>query len=87
MNHRFKTRLAAAAAVALVALGGVAHAQPGPIPGRTVSGGLRDGDRGAEERQLNLNTSQQAMWDSAVAAGNAARATARANMQKRSQRA
>ena len=31
--------------------------------------------------QLNLNASQQTMWDSAVAAGQAARATARTNMQ------
>ena len=32
--------------------------------------------------QLNLNTSQQAMWDNAVAAGKAARASARASHQK-----
>src|SRR6185312_1612312 len=32
--------------------------------------------------QLNLNTSQQAMWDNAVAAGKAARTNARTNMQK-----
>ena len=32
--------------------------------------------------ELNLNTSQQTMWDNAVAAGKAARTTAHANMQK-----
>ncbi len=32
--------------------------------------------------QLNLNTSQQTMWDNAIAAGKAARQSAHGNMQK-----
>ena len=79
MNHRFKTRLATAAAVALVGLGGVAHAQPAH-PGPHGSGDFVMAIA-ALKGQLSLDTSQQAMWDSAVAAGNAARATARGNMQ------
>lgn len=79
MNHRISTGFATAAAVAVIGLGVAAYAQP-----------ARNGPRGggdfvtaiaALKGQLNLSPSQQTMWDSAVAAGQAARATARANMQ------
>ena len=79
MNHGFKTCLATAAAVALIGLGGIAQAQPtghGPHGGGDFVMAIA-----ALKGQLNLDTSQQAMWDSAVAAGKAARATARGNMQ------
>ena len=80
MNHRFKTRLAAAAVFAVIGLAGIAWAQPahfGP------SGGAGDfvSAIAALKSQLNLNTSQQALWDNAVAAGKSARETVRANMQ------
>lgn len=79
MNHRFRTGLATAAAVALIGIGGIAHAQPGrhgPHGGGDFVTAIA-----ALKGQLNLDTSQQAMWDSAVAAGKSARATARGNMQ------
>jgi Spy/CpxP family protein refolding chaperone len=79
MNHRIGTRLAAAAAVALIGLGGIAYAQPGHFGHR--GGGDFVTAIAALKGQLNLNTSQQTMWDSAVAAGKSARETARTNMQ------
>ena len=65
MNHGFAKRFAAVAALLLLfASGGVALAQRGPH-------GHRAGDASfgiaALKDQLNLNTSQQAMWDNAVA--------------------
>lgn len=80
MNTRFASRLAAVAAVALLGITGAAIAQPayhGPHGGGDVVMAIA-----ALKGQLNLNTSQQAMWDSAVAAGKTARDSARANMQK-----
>ena len=80
MTTRIGSRLAAIAAAALVGLTGAALAQPfhhGPHGGGDVVMSIV-----ALKSQLNLNTSQQAMWDNAVAAGKAARQTARANMQK-----
>lgn len=80
MTTRIGSRLAAIAAAALVGLTGAVLAQPfhhGPHGGGDVVMSIV-----ALKSQLNLNTSQQSMWDNAVAAGKAARQTARANMQK-----
>lgn len=80
MTTRFASRLTAIAAVALIGATGIAGAQPfhhGPRGG----GDFLMGFAGVKD-QLNLNTSQQAMWDNAVAAGKAARESARGNMQK-----
>ena len=81
MTTRFASRLAAVAAAALIGVAGVASAQPhhghgGPGGGDFVMG------IAALKGQLNLNTSQQAMWDNAVAAGKAARDSARASHQQ-----
>jgi Spy/CpxP family protein refolding chaperone len=80
MNIRFANRLAVTAAAALLSLSAAAAlAQPGHH-------GHRGGDASfgiaALKGQLNLNTSQQAMWDNAVAQAKAAHDTGRANMQK-----
>jgi Spy/CpxP family protein refolding chaperone len=79
MSIRTRSGIAAIAAVGIT-LAGVAFAQ---------SGHPHHGPRGdfamiiaALKGQLNLNTSQQAMWDSAVAQSKAARDTARANFGK-----
>ena len=79
MITRIGSRLAVVAAAALIGVTGAAFAQPfhhGHRGGDVVMGiaALKD--------QLNLNTSQQALWDNAVAAGKAARQTARSNLQK-----
>jgi Spy/CpxP family protein refolding chaperone len=79
MNKRWVSGLAIVAASALIGATGAAVAQPmhhGHGGGDVVMSIMR------LKSQLNLNTSQQAMWDNAVAAGKAARTTARANMQK-----
>lgn len=80
MTSRFASRVAVVAAAALFGAGGTAFAQPmhhhGHGGGDVVMSIVR------LKSQLNLNTSQQAMWDNAVAAGKAARTSARANMQK-----
>ena len=82
MTTRFTSRLAAIATAALVGVAGIASAQPfhrghhGGGGGDVVMSIMR------LKSQLNLNTSQQTMWDNAVAAGKAARATSRTNMQK-----
>ena len=79
MKTRVASRIAAVAAAALIGIAGVAAAQPhhhGHGGGDFVLG------IGALKGQLNLNTSQQVMWDNAAAAGKAARDNARANMQK-----
>jgi len=81
MNTRFTKRIAAVFAAALFSLtGAVALAQPGPHGhhhGADSSFGIA-----ALKDQLNLNTSQQAMWDNAVAQTKAARNTGRANLQR-----
>ena len=81
MTTRFASRIAAMAAAALIGISGLAvaqahHGHGGPAGGDFLMGivALKD--------QLNLNTSQQAMWDNAVAAGKAARDGARASHQK-----
>ena len=81
-------RLAALAATAFLALTGVAAmAQPGFGPGAGHPHGAPGGMEiehvlGAVKGQLNLNTSQQVMWDNAVSQTRAAHETGRANMQK-----
>ena len=83
MTNRFASRVAAVAAAALIGIAGVsARAASHGHRGHHGGGDFVIGHRGARSRQLNLNTSQQAMWDNAVAAGKAARESARANMQK-----
>ena len=80
MITRIGSRLAVVATAALIGVTGAAFAHPfhhGPRGGGDVVMGIA-----ALKDQLNLNTSQQAMWDNAVAAGKAARQTARTNMQK-----
>jgi Spy/CpxP family protein refolding chaperone len=80
MTTRFAARLAAIAAAGIIGASGAAFAQS-----------FHHGHRGggdvvmsivALKGQLNLDTSQQTLWDNAAAAGKAARQTARANMQK-----
>lgn len=81
-------RLAALAAAAVLALTGVAAmAQPagghGPGPGHGPRAGIEiEYVLSALKGQLNLNTSQQLMWDNAVAQTKAAHTAGRANMQK-----
>ena len=81
MKHYLARRLAAVAAVTVLATSGAALAQPG-----FAHHGGRAGDVAmaiaALKGQLNLNTSQQQMWDSAVAASKAAHQSMRANMQR-----
>ena len=79
MTKRWVSGLAIVATSALIGVTGAALAQP-----------MHHGHGGADvvmsivrlKSELNLNTSQQTMWDNAVAAGKAARTTAHANMQK-----
>lgn len=78
---RIASSLAAVAAVAVIGVNGAAVAQP--------HHGHRGGHGGGDvvmaiahlKSQLNLNTSQQVMWDNAVAASKAARDIARTNRQ------
>ena len=79
MKTRLVRRLAVVSAAALISLSGVALAQPGP---RGPHGGDFSFGIAALKEQLNLNTSQQTMWDNAVAQTKAARDTGRANMQR-----
>ena len=81
MTTRFASRLAAVAAAALIGVAGVASAQPHHGHGGPGSGDFVMGIA-ALKGQLNLNTSQQAMWDNAIAAGKAARDNARTERQK-----
>jgi len=80
MNNSSIKRFAVLAAAAFISLSGAAaFAQPGP---HGHHGGDASFGIAALKGQLNLNTSQQTMWDSAVAQTKAARDTGRANMQK-----
>ena len=94
MTKRFASRIATLSAAVLFAVAGVAAAQShhGPQTGGAAQAhhGL-DGPMGGGDAvmaiaglkaELNLNTSQQAMWDNAVAAGKAARESARVSRQK-----
>lgn len=80
MASRIASRIAIVAAAALIGVGGTAVAQP--MHHHWRGGGDVVMGIAALKDQLNLNTSQQAMWDNAVAAGRNARTAARANMQK-----
>jgi Spy/CpxP family protein refolding chaperone len=82
MKQSFAARLAALAAVAVIGASGSALAQP--FHGH--HGGGAGGDVAmaiaALKGQLNLNTSQQQMWDNAAAATKAAHQQGRANFQQ-----
>jgi len=85
MKHRPGSRVAAIAAAALIGISGIAAAQPQPRhhgPHGHHGGGDFISAIAGLKSELNLNTSQQAMWDNAVAAGKAARENARAERQK-----
>lgn len=85
---RETSRLATFAAAAVMALSGaVAMAQPAGGqphgPGHGPGAGMEiERVLGAVKDKLNLNTSQQLMWDSAAAQTKAARVAGRADMQK-----
>lgn len=81
MTTRIASRIAAVAAATLIGFAGIASAQPHHWHGGPGGGDLVMGIA-ALKGQLNLNTSQQAMWDNAVAAGKAARDNARASHQQ-----
>jgi Spy/CpxP family protein refolding chaperone len=80
MKQHFAARIAAVAAMAVIATSGAARAQP--AHGHYGGGGDVAMAIAALKGQLNLNTSQQQMWDSAVAASKAAHQTMRANLQR-----
>ena len=80
MSTRIVSVLAAFAAGAVIGVTGLASAQSfhhGPPGGDGFVMGIA-----ALKGQLNLNTSQQAMWDNAAAAAKSAREAARTNLQK-----
>lgn len=79
MRNRFNAALAAVAAAAALSLSSAALAQPGQHHGHRGDFTMAIA---ALKGQLNLNTSQQAMWDSAAAQTKAARETGRANFAK-----
>jgi Spy/CpxP family protein refolding chaperone len=81
MTTRFASRVAAITAAALIGISGVAAAQPHHGAGGPGGGDFLMGIA-ALKGQLNLNTSQQTMWDNAVASAKAARDSARASRQK-----
>jgi Spy/CpxP family protein refolding chaperone len=82
MRNRLRNTLAAVAASSFVALSSVALAQPAHSHGGPAHG--QDFARvfAGVKSQLNLNTSQQAMWDAAVAQSKAGHDAARANLDK-----
>jgi Spy/CpxP family protein refolding chaperone len=87
MMKNGKLRFVAVAAASILALSGVAAiAQPAGGPGHGPHGpgeGMEIGQvLGAVKDKLSLNTSQQLMWDNAVAQTKAAHVAGRANMQK-----
>lgn len=79
MTTRFASRLAAITAAALIGAAGLAAAQPFHHRHHGADAVM---SIAALKGKLNLDTSQQSLWDNAVAAGKAARESARANMQK-----
>jgi Spy/CpxP family protein refolding chaperone len=83
MRQSHAARLAALAAIALIGMAGSALAQPAHFHHGGPGGG---GDVvlaiAALKGQLNLNTSQQQMWDNTAASMRAAHQAARANMQQ-----
>jgi Spy/CpxP family protein refolding chaperone len=82
MKQQLAARVAAIAAVAILATSGVALAQPAHGHHRGHGGGDVATAIFALKGQLNLNTSQQQMWDSAIASSKAARQNMRANQQR-----
>ena len=78
MKTPFASRFAAIAATFVIAVSGSALAQHGPH-GHGAGGADIAMAIAALKGQLSLNTSQQQMWDNAVAASKAARETGRAN--------
>jgi Spy/CpxP family protein refolding chaperone len=86
--RRRTIRIAALATSAVLALtGAAALAQPGGGPGHGPGGGHPGGMEiehvlGSVKGQLNLDTSQQLMWDNAVAQTKSARETGWAGRQK-----
>ena len=82
MTNRFATRVAAVAAAALIGISGVAVAQSHHGHRGHHGGGDAVMAIAALKDKLGLNTSQQAMWDNATAAGKAARESARASRQQ-----
>ena len=81
MKTPFASRFAAIAATFVIAVSGSALAQHRPH-GHGAGGADIAMAIAALKGQLNLNTSQQQMWDSAVAASKAAHQTMRANLQR-----
>jgi len=80
MNNCLTKRVAVWAAAAFISLSGAAaFAQPGP---HGHHGGDASFGIAALKGKLNLNTSQQTMWDNAVAQTKTAHDTGRANMQQ-----
>ena len=82
-------RISGVIAISILAAGAhTVSAQPGPGPGRGPGQGPGPGGPAIEQviaslkSQLNLNTSQQSMWDSVIANGKAQRAAARAGMEQ-----
>ena len=85
MKHRPGSRVAAIAAAALIGISGIAAAQPQPRhhgPHGHHGGGDFISAIAGLKSELNLNTSQQAMWDAAAAQSKSARDTGRANFDK-----
>jgi len=82
MRNRFTTTLAAVAAASVVAVSGLALAQPAHAHGGPGGGADLGHVLWSVKSQLNLNTSQQQMWDAAVAQSKSARATGRASFEK-----
>lgn len=82
MKQPFASRLAALAAAAVLTASGGALAQPAHPHAHGGPGGDVAMAIAALKGQLNLNTSQQQMWDNAVAATRAAREQGRANLQQ-----
>lgn len=80
MTNRLASRVAAVAAAALIGISGVAAAQPHHgRHGHHGGGGDFVTAIAGLKSQLNLNTSQQVMWDNALAAGKTAVENLRAN--------
>lgn len=77
MKPRTTRGFAIVAAAVMLGAGAIAVAQP--MGHRGAGGGDVVMTIAALKGQLNLNTSQQPMWDDAVAAGKSARATLRSN--------
>jgi len=81
MKRSLYRPLAAIAAAGLLSFGAVALAQPGPHGFGPGHGGDITMAIAALKGQLNLNTSQQQMWDSVAAATKSAHQTMRANFE------